>query len=752
MVLRGKRNANGKSKAARGMRMPLLKPAVSVTLSFILVVLIIATSALVFSPSPVFAVPAIAGGSLPNGQPNVFYSAALTAAPLICPCTWAITGGSLPPGLTLSPGVISGVPTTAGTYSFLVRVTDTTGPSAQQGFVITIIPQPLVIITTGLPQGKELTYYTASLSASGGTPPYIWNLIGGSIPSGVSLDATTGFISGTPGRGTAGTFTFTINVTDSSSPTLSTPMSFTMYIEKGSFQSNISIDAGLKTGTAKVSADGVVIATLRGGELTTISSNLGTARTISVDPSVPDPVDPGIRYKVKEQSITVSELQPNAQFSYYPEYLVSVAVEPSINVQTSGSGWYRQDTPITIVATTNADGNNGVMYKFASWQLPNNQRSTTEQVNLTVGGPITLTAHYDTYYRLSTETTYGEVTGSGWYKAGTEAHWAVVNDRVPMNGIIGLFQGKYQAVNPDGTEIMDGPKTISVSWKPDYTLPYILIPVVCIAILLMIYGLYRLFQQQPRPQPQPVAAANPIMPSPQPYMGLPYRPPYLASPRAIPNQHTTVVMLGDKGEGQKQLSSASKEQLKEKFAELLDKYEAEIKSSVEAKQLPGIKTVPGEKRLQSPMPESSPLQPPEYDTDYVKKQIEPQQCPYRAKKLLRTVAGTWKKEDSDTIDLPATEEKSTTANKALLIIWARDIYYEWEVVMCERPLGHQGNHQGGKSKVYSLLNTVSEKKIYTSKDKTQQPPAAHYSNSLPELDMSNVEILPSGDLPLETVK
>jgi hypothetical protein len=88
----------------------------------------------------------------------------------------------------------------------------------------------------------------------------------------------------------------------------------------------------------------------------------------------------------------------------------------------------------------------------------------------------------------------------------------------------------------------------------------------------------------------------------------------------------------------------------------------------------------------------------------------------------------------------------------LLIIWTREIFYEWELMTCERPSGHQGGHQGAKRKVYSLLNTVSEKKIYTPKDKTQQPTGAHYSNSLPEMDMSNEEILSAGDLPSQTIK
>jgi len=61
-------------------------------------------------PSPVQAAPNIIPSTLPNGQVDVAYAATLIAVPLSCPCTWAITSGALPGGLTLDAdtGTISG--------------------------------------------------------------------------------------------------------------------------------------------------------------------------------------------------------------------------------------------------------------------------------------------------------------------------------------------------------------------------------------------------------------------------------------------------------------------------------------------------------------------------------------------------------------------------------------------------------------------------------------------------------------------
>ena len=76
------------------------------------------------------------------------------------------------------------------------------------------------ITTPSLPNGAVGTAYTATLTASGGTPPYAWTILAGNLPTELTLDST-GDIAGTPGTGTAGNYTFTVKVSDSS-PTAKT--------------------------------------------------------------------------------------------------------------------------------------------------------------------------------------------------------------------------------------------------------------------------------------------------------------------------------------------------------------------------------------------------------------------------------------------------------------------------------------------------------------------------------------------------
>jgi hypothetical protein len=71
-----------------------------------------------------------------------------------------------------------------------------------------------VIQTTSLPAGTAGTAYSQTLTASTGTPPYTWSVSSGSLPPGLSLDPTTGVVSGTPTQ--PGSFSFTAQVADSS--------------------------------------------------------------------------------------------------------------------------------------------------------------------------------------------------------------------------------------------------------------------------------------------------------------------------------------------------------------------------------------------------------------------------------------------------------------------------------------------------------------------------------------------------------
>jgi len=163
--------------------------------------------------------------SLPAGQTGQQYSQTLMGSGGVPPYTWSITSGSLPPGLTLvaSTGAIAGIPTTTGAFNFTVQLTDSQNNQVSAPLSITITTGPLVILTTALPPGPQGVPYSATLEAGGGAPPYLWSITSGSLPNGLTLNANTGVISGTPT--TTGTSNFTVQVTDSQQNTASAPLS-----------------------------------------------------------------------------------------------------------------------------------------------------------------------------------------------------------------------------------------------------------------------------------------------------------------------------------------------------------------------------------------------------------------------------------------------------------------------------------------------------------------------------------------------
>jgi hypothetical protein len=254
--------------------------------------------------------------TIPAGTVDQSYNTVLAVGGGSSPYHFSVSSGALPPGVSLNPttGTLSGTPTTPGTYSFEVMVTDSPLPdrgsqtftmgigkggskvqvaltptsvtllsnqnqqftatvsgtsntavtwSAAAGSVnasglytapavttqtnvtvtatsnadssksasatVTVNPlstQPLAITTTTLPQGEQGIPYSEVFAATGGTTPYSWSVSTGTPPAGIAMNAANGDFAGTPTA--AGTYAFTVTVTDGKSKTASGNFSATV--------------------------------------------------------------------------------------------------------------------------------------------------------------------------------------------------------------------------------------------------------------------------------------------------------------------------------------------------------------------------------------------------------------------------------------------------------------------------------------------------------------------------------------------
>ena len=180
--------------------------------------------------------------SLPAAPLGFPYSAPLQAAggtPTFYPIFsnlyyWSITSGSLPPGLSLassgSSNSIAGTPTAVGTYNFTLQVTDANGfagTSASANLSIVVAGPPLSLISpaSGAIVGGDAgdTYSPIfTMVAVGGTPPYTYSVV--SAPSWLSVNASTGVVSGTPPA--PGVFVLPLKVVDHAGAGQTEPVTF----------------------------------------------------------------------------------------------------------------------------------------------------------------------------------------------------------------------------------------------------------------------------------------------------------------------------------------------------------------------------------------------------------------------------------------------------------------------------------------------------------------------------------------------
>jgi hypothetical protein len=302
--------------------------------------------------------------ALATGQVGVPYSQTLTGIGGKLPYTWAITLGSLPPGLSLNPstGTISGTPLAAVTNSrIIVLLTDSNSPAltASASFFLTIASAPVAITTTNLPAGSVGVAYAASLVATGGTTPYGWQLLAGSLPAGLSLGTSTGQITGTPTTPVSNT-PLTFKVTDSSTPAQSSTVTLALTINSAGLTITTS---SLPGGIVGVTYTGPVTAVGGTGALTWSASNLPSG--LSIDPS--SGVITGTPVATGSNVVTIG-----VHDSGVPQQTASANLTLSVDTQLSitTTSLPGGDVGTAYAVTLTATGGTGT-YTWSATGLPN---------------------------------------------------------------------------------------------------------------------------------------------------------------------------------------------------------------------------------------------------------------------------------------------------------------------------------------------------------------------------------------------
>jgi large repetitive protein len=187
------------------------------------------------SPSPTPTTPLALTATAPfhSGEVGVAYSpVALSASGGVQPYMWSVVAGALPAGLSIgSDGIVSGTPTSAGTFTFTIQAADAGNSTAT---IPGSVPIAAALAASRIPAcATQCSVELGCVSVcgtfgsqSGGVGPYSYALTSGQLPAGTSLSGLS--LTGTF-VGLSGYLNFTVQVTDSFGATASIAVMFWMY-------------------------------------------------------------------------------------------------------------------------------------------------------------------------------------------------------------------------------------------------------------------------------------------------------------------------------------------------------------------------------------------------------------------------------------------------------------------------------------------------------------------------------------------
>ncbi|MGJ4928685.1 putative Ig domain-containing protein [Bradyrhizobium sp. HKCCYLS2038] len=296
------------------------------------------------------------------------------------PRTYAISP-SLPTGLSFntSSGQVSGTPTVSGsTTTYTVTVTDANNGTASNTFQLTVngpLNATQAIASKALTQNAAATSFTP-VTPAGGTPSYTY-AIAPALPAGLSLNTSSGAITGTP-TATSGATTYTVTITDANSATANNTFSLTV---NGAVTATQAIASNVVTANQAVTA------------FTPVTGGGGTTPyTYSVSPALPA----GLSINTSTGSITGTPTSASGAATY------------TVTVTDAANGTATNTFSLTVsgaVAATTA---------VPSTTLPYNQAVTpfTPVTGSGGTGALTYAVSPTLPAALSFNTTNGQITGT----------------------------------------------------------------------------------------------------------------------------------------------------------------------------------------------------------------------------------------------------------------------------------------------------------------------------------------------------
>ncbi|TAG83022.1 MAG: hypothetical protein EAZ21_02290 [Betaproteobacteria bacterium] len=298
---------------------------------------VLVTITITASASPITVTP----GALPVMTAGTLFSQTLSSSGGLAPYTYALQSGVLPLGVTLSSaGVLSGTPTQRGAYSFSVRSTDSTAPTAQfvdKGYTGTV-QNPTLTLTSPSGTAIQSVAFSQTLTVSGGVTPHTCQLETGTFPLGITVSSAC-VVSGTT-NAAPGNYPVTIRVTDASTG----PGSY-FEVENYSLTVSPPPSVSIAVSPASVSEDGATNLTFT----VTRSLNLSSPTTVNI--TTTGTATSGVDYTGGVATVVIPAGATTATITINPNVDGIVEADETVTLTVAAGAGYTVGAPASATGT-----------------------------------------------------------------------------------------------------------------------------------------------------------------------------------------------------------------------------------------------------------------------------------------------------------------------------------------------------------------------------------------------------------------
>jgi len=176
---------------------------------------------------------------------------------------------------------------------------------------------------------------------------------------------------------------------------------------------------------------------------------------------------------------------------YQLQYYLEVN-SPANVTSVQGTGWYNAGNSTTLIVPSLIVGGTDSRFVFNGWNLDGVNGTMSSTLTVQMNAPHTVTPQYKQQYYLTVMSNQGGSTsGTGWYDAGAQVQISASTPQSPAYGIAMVFSSWNGTVatptSQSTTVLMDGPKTVTATWRADATVLYATIISIIAVVVVTVY-------------------------------------------------------------------------------------------------------------------------------------------------------------------------------------------------------------------------------------------------------------------------